>query len=190
MRCLVCTGSNSQLLGLMTSPIEDEAPAVRHLTLWSNGFSIEDGPLMHYDNPEHAELLDQLRSGYVSFFCHGQPYNTCSGKLHPTSSTSAWDSLWIFAFHREHTRPTSRLRDLEPSLVLVTALVHQYPRFRLQGRLMIQLQCQDNSRLLLNGPRPPSGSDRVLLRDLKSTNHCLPPVCRFAWRMGQGTLFS
>ncbi|KAG6885699.1 hypothetical protein C0992_004961 [Termitomyces sp. T32_za158] len=42
---------------------DDEAPAVRHLTLWSNGFSIEDGPLMDYDNPEHAELLNQLRSG-------------------------------------------------------------------------------------------------------------------------------
>ncbi|KAG6887996.1 hypothetical protein C0995_011101 [Termitomyces sp. Mi166 len=42
---------------------EDEAPAVRNLTFWSNGFTLEDGPLMQYDNPEHAALLAQLRSG-------------------------------------------------------------------------------------------------------------------------------
>ncbi|KAH0580409.1 UBX domain-containing protein 1 [Termitomyces sp. J132] len=42
---------------------EDEAPAVRNLTLWSDGFTIEDGPLMDYDNPGDAALLEQIRSG-------------------------------------------------------------------------------------------------------------------------------
>ncbi|KAG6833316.1 hypothetical protein H0H87_008948 [Tephrocybe sp. NHM501043] len=42
---------------------EDETPAIRNLTFWSDGFSLEDGPLLRYDNPEHAELLTQLRSG-------------------------------------------------------------------------------------------------------------------------------
>ncbi|KAG6852045.1 hypothetical protein C0991_003628 [Blastosporella zonata] len=42
---------------------EDRTPEVRNLTFWSDGFSLENGPLMRYDNPEHAELLDQLRSG-------------------------------------------------------------------------------------------------------------------------------
>ncbi|KAG6848530.1 hypothetical protein H0H93_016260 [Arthromyces matolae] len=42
---------------------EDETPAIRLLTFWSDGFSVEDGPLMRYDDPEHAELLTQLRSG-------------------------------------------------------------------------------------------------------------------------------
>lgn len=35
----------------------------RHLTFWQDGFSIGDGPLMHYDNPEHAEILRAIQSG-------------------------------------------------------------------------------------------------------------------------------
>ncbi|KAG6826516.1 hypothetical protein H0H92_015509 [Tricholoma furcatifolium] len=42
---------------------EDETPAIRNLTFWSDGFSLEDGPLMRYDNPEHAQILAQLRAG-------------------------------------------------------------------------------------------------------------------------------
>ncbi|KAG6908230.1 hypothetical protein DXG01_005623 [Tephrocybe rancida] len=42
---------------------EDEVPAIRNLTFWSDGFSLEDGPLMRHDNPENAELLNRLRAG-------------------------------------------------------------------------------------------------------------------------------
>ncbi|KAJ7641257.1 hypothetical protein FB45DRAFT_899783 [Roridomyces roridus] len=38
-------------------------PVTRRLTFWREGYSIEDGPLMRYDNPEHAELLNALHSG-------------------------------------------------------------------------------------------------------------------------------
>lgn len=41
---------------------EDEI-AVRHLHLWSDGFSIEDGPLMGYDEPGNRELLMSIRQG-------------------------------------------------------------------------------------------------------------------------------
>jgi hypothetical protein len=43
---------------------EDEV-AVRTLHLWSNGFSIEDGPLMSYDDPKNKEILEALNSGFV-----------------------------------------------------------------------------------------------------------------------------
>ncbi|CAJ0912507.1 16611_t:CDS:2, partial [Entrophospora sp. SA101] len=36
---------------------------VRHLTFWRNGFSVEDGPLMAYDDPENQEFLKAIRSG-------------------------------------------------------------------------------------------------------------------------------
>nr|CAG8461832.1 1195_t:CDS:2 [Entrophospora candida] len=41
---------------------EEEEP-VRHLTFWRNGFSVEDGPLMAYDDPENQEFLKAIRSG-------------------------------------------------------------------------------------------------------------------------------
>lgn len=37
--------------------------AFRHLTFWRNGFSIEDGELMNYDNPEHARILEEINTG-------------------------------------------------------------------------------------------------------------------------------
>ncbi|OAX37742.1 SEP-domain-containing protein [Rhizopogon vinicolor AM-OR11-026] len=43
---------------------EDEDDiAVRHLHLWSDGFSIEDGPLMRYDEPGNQELLRSIQQG-------------------------------------------------------------------------------------------------------------------------------
>ncbi|KIK00603.1 hypothetical protein K443DRAFT_679069 [Laccaria amethystina LaAM-08-1] len=36
---------------------------VRHLTFWRNGFQVEDGELMRYDDPEHAAILAEINSG-------------------------------------------------------------------------------------------------------------------------------
>lgn len=44
---------------------EEEEVAVRHLTFWQDGFSIDDGDLMRYE--EHRELLAAIQAGYVSF---------------------------------------------------------------------------------------------------------------------------
>lgn len=40
---------------------DDEEVVTRNLTLWANGFSIDDGPLMDYQ--EHADVLRDLNSG-------------------------------------------------------------------------------------------------------------------------------
>ena len=37
--------------------------AVRVITFWRNGFTIEDGPLLSYDNPQNAQLLELINSG-------------------------------------------------------------------------------------------------------------------------------
>ena len=42
---------------------DDGEAAVRHLTFWRNGFSIEDGPLLSYDKPEDKELLEAIEAG-------------------------------------------------------------------------------------------------------------------------------
>lgn len=47
------------------APAEPEETVQRHLTFWQNGFSLGDGPLMHYDNPEHAEILRTIQSGHA-----------------------------------------------------------------------------------------------------------------------------
>ena len=56
---------------------------------------------MDYGKTEDAALLEQLRSRYTSFHVTV----ICSVKLHPTSSTSVWASLLIFAFPTDFTKP-------------------------------------------------------------------------------------
>jgi len=41
----------------------DDTPAVRHLTFWRDGFSVEDGPLMRYDDPANEQILGDINSG-------------------------------------------------------------------------------------------------------------------------------
>lgn len=55
---------------------EDEI-AVRHLHLWSDGFSIEDGPLLRYDEPGNQELLMSIRQGYVKSVITRFPHPLC-----------------------------------------------------------------------------------------------------------------
>lgn len=37
--------------------------AIRRLTFWRNGFSVEDGELMRYDDPVHARILEEINTG-------------------------------------------------------------------------------------------------------------------------------
>ena len=37
--------------------------AVRHITFWREGFSIEDGELLRYDDPANAQVLAEINSG-------------------------------------------------------------------------------------------------------------------------------
>jgi UBX domain-containing protein 1 len=41
----------------------EEESVTRHLTLWRDGFSVEDGPLMRYDDPQHAATLQAIQNG-------------------------------------------------------------------------------------------------------------------------------
>ena len=38
-------------------------PVSRLLTFWKNGFSVEDGPLLRYDDPQNQEMLNAIKSG-------------------------------------------------------------------------------------------------------------------------------
>ena len=40
-----------------------EEAAIRNITFWKDGFCIEDGPLLRYDIPENAKLLDEINTG-------------------------------------------------------------------------------------------------------------------------------
>lgn len=42
---------------------EEQETAIRNLTFWRDGFSIEDGELMRYDVPENQRILDALNNG-------------------------------------------------------------------------------------------------------------------------------
>ncbi|KAF7291110.1 p47 protein isoform c [Mycena indigotica] len=41
----------------------EDQPILRHLTFWRDGFSVEDGPLLRYDDPQNAQLLSMLHQG-------------------------------------------------------------------------------------------------------------------------------
>jgi len=42
---------------------EEEEVQIRNLTFWKEGFSIEDGPLMRYDDPHNKEILEAIKAG-------------------------------------------------------------------------------------------------------------------------------
>lgn len=47
---------------------------IRHLTVWRNGIQIEDGELMRYDDPAHADVLEAINAGYLLFYFHSCVY--------------------------------------------------------------------------------------------------------------------
>ncbi|ROW15849.1 hypothetical protein VPNG_02598 [Cytospora leucostoma] len=60
-------GTESRTIGepqVPRTPRSEELPVVtRTLHLWRDGFSIEDGPLRRYDDPQHAVDLQMIRTG-------------------------------------------------------------------------------------------------------------------------------
>jgi UBX domain-containing protein 1 len=44
------------------APTEDEAVS-RLLTFWKDGFSVEDGPLLRYDDPQNQQHLNAIKAG-------------------------------------------------------------------------------------------------------------------------------
>ncbi|KAI0667540.1 hypothetical protein C8Q78DRAFT_1105457 [Trametes maxima] len=41
----------------------EEETAIRHLTVWRDGFTVEDGELMRYDDPANMQILAEIRAG-------------------------------------------------------------------------------------------------------------------------------
>ncbi|CAO3596419.1 unnamed protein product [Absidia cylindrospora] len=62
-----------------TAVEEDDsmAPVTRHLTFWRNGYSVDDGPLLRYDDPANSAMLNAINSGRAPLSLlnvqHGQP---------------------------------------------------------------------------------------------------------------------
>ncbi|KAM6499406.1 SEP domain containing protein [Amanita muscaria] len=46
-----------------SAPQTSQATAIRHLTFWRDGFTVEDGELLRYDDPANAQLLTEINSG-------------------------------------------------------------------------------------------------------------------------------
>jgi len=54
---------DSQYIPDPTAVAEPEETAIRHVTFWREGFSIEDGELMRYDDPTNARILEEINQG-------------------------------------------------------------------------------------------------------------------------------
>ena len=37
-----------------------------NITFWSNGFSVDNGPLRDFNDPENAEFVDSIKRGLVN----------------------------------------------------------------------------------------------------------------------------
>ncbi|WVF65744.1 hypothetical protein IAT40_000476 [Kwoniella sp. CBS 6097] len=53
----------------------DDNVQTRRLTFWRNGFSIEDGPLLSYEDPQNQQLLQAIESGRAPPSVFGVRYN-------------------------------------------------------------------------------------------------------------------
>ncbi|KAF9078273.1 hypothetical protein BDP27DRAFT_1309330 [Rhodocollybia butyracea] len=42
-----------------------QEPTIRHLTFWRDGFTVEDGELMRYDDPNNEQVLAEIHSGHA-----------------------------------------------------------------------------------------------------------------------------
>ncbi|KAJ3372361.1 hypothetical protein HDU91_003789 [Kappamyces sp. JEL0680] len=61
-------------------------PISRLMTFWQDGFSIEDGPLLRYDDPANQEALQQIQSGYGHAANHQpRPRRTVEHEAWPAS---------------------------------------------------------------------------------------------------------
>lgn len=47
---------------------DEETRVDRHLIFWEDGFSIEDGDLLRYEDPANAQVLADINAGCVIFF--------------------------------------------------------------------------------------------------------------------------
>jgi len=54
---------NSQYLYHICWRCPAEETAIRHLTFWRDGFSVEDGELRRYDDPAQAQILSEINAG-------------------------------------------------------------------------------------------------------------------------------
>ncbi len=53
----------------------EQETAIRHLTFWRDGFTVEDGELMRYDDPNNETILAEINSGCgILTACLGQIY--------------------------------------------------------------------------------------------------------------------
>ncbi|KDR72801.1 hypothetical protein GALMADRAFT_252068 [Galerina marginata CBS 339.88] len=43
----------------------EQQTAIRHLTFWRDGFQVEDGELMRYDDPAQAQILAEINAGHA-----------------------------------------------------------------------------------------------------------------------------
>ncbi|KAJ4481221.1 SEP-domain-containing protein, partial [Lentinula aciculospora] len=56
-------GSDEVESTYVPDPSQQPEPTIRHLTFWRDGFTVEDGPLMRYDDPAIQPVLAEIHSG-------------------------------------------------------------------------------------------------------------------------------
>ncbi|POV98350.1 hypothetical protein PSTT_14474 [Puccinia striiformis] len=99
---------------------EEEEEVEKHLTFWKDGFSIEDGPLMSYDDPNNKEILDAINHGRAPLDLLGVRLNQrvtmrvqkrLTENYIPTTQTTI-ETIWRNCQHLRLTQTT-----IQPSML-------------------------------------------------------------------------
>lgn len=56
-------GMRSMFENAYSEHVQGEDVAIRHITFWRNGFTIENGELLRYEDPNNTQILSQIHSG-------------------------------------------------------------------------------------------------------------------------------
>lgn len=55
----------SNLISSQTADSVIDEVVTRTITLWRDGFQVEDGELMRYDDPDNIQILENINAGCV-----------------------------------------------------------------------------------------------------------------------------
>ncbi|KAF9443374.1 ubiquitin-like protein [Macrolepiota fuliginosa MF-IS2] len=97
------------------APEQEEDVARRTITLWQDGFQIEDGELMHDDDPEHAQILADLIAGNAPIsVLNVRPGQPVELRINPRQQELYRPSAGVRAFRGSGQRLGAPVPDLIP----------------------------------------------------------------------------
>ncbi|KAF8139461.1 hypothetical protein K438DRAFT_1985915 [Mycena galopus ATCC 62051] len=138
--------------------------AIRRLTFWRDGFTVEDGPLMRYDDPADTDVLAAIHAGHAppsilnpfsgsgnSLAAPVPAASSTSSSTATASSNAAATASGIVGFAVDQMQPTTSVQIRLANGMRVVCrmnLTHTVRNLRINGRALLCLRHFSRSPLL------------------------------------------